>query len=427
MTAIVGVLSRNGIAFAADSAASVIETNGNKITKITYHANKIFTLSKYQPVGVALYNELDFHGIPWESIIKTYRKHLTDKEYDTLPEYISSFWDYVKQNVLPTINNDQAKYCRTTAIHLLAEAKQNALTIIGGALSDDNKEEYFNATASWLNAFATNNTSIAEDYTDYTKDLLIRNAGQIIDEVLSADLADEKCRCDLKEAFTEALFVIIRYVGYGYFPKTYTGLAFFGYGSKDFLPSCYSYKVSVAMEGRIKYVIQESNIMTNNSSPVILPLAQSDVSLTLLKSIEGKLKDIFFSKHKASLTGFRDEILKQMTDAKAPQKLLHILDGVDIDKYAKSYQKDMEDYIQNDYVVPLIDTVQFLSKEDLADLAESLVRMTSLKRRITKKDESVGGPVDVAVVTKGDGFIWMKRKHYFDPELNRQFFERYNK
>ena len=39
--------------------------------------------------------------------------------------------------------------------------------------------------------------------------------------------------------------------------------------------------------------------------------------------------------------------------------------------------------------------------------------------------ESVGGPVDVAIFSKGDGFIWIKRKHYFAPALNRCYFDTY--
>jgi hypothetical protein len=41
------------------------------------------------------------------------------------------------------------------------------------------------------------------------------------------------------------------------------------------------------------------------------------------------------------------------------------------------------------------------------------------------KDDSVGGPIDVAVISKIDGFVWIKRKHYFDPALNHQFFSNY--
>jgi hypothetical protein len=41
------------------------------------------------------------------------------------------------------------------------------------------------------------------------------------------------------------------------------------------------------------------------------------------------------------------------------------------------------------------------------------------------KYHPVGGPIDVAVISKGDGFVWIKRKHYFKPELNPGFFANY--
>ena len=39
--------------------------------------------------------------------------------------------------------------------------------------------------------------------------------------------------------------------------------------------------------------------------------------------------------------------------------------------------------------------------------------------------ETVGGPIDVAVISKADGFIWIKRKHYFSKELNPHFVANY--
>ena len=39
---------------------------------------------------------------------------------------------------------------------------------------------------------------------------------------------------------------------------------------------------------------------------------------------------------------------------------------------------------------------------------------------------TVGGPIDVSIVTRGDGLIWLKRKHYFEAKKNPQFmFSRY--
>jgi len=51
--------------------------------------------------------------------------------------------------------------------------------------------------------------------------------------------------------------------------------------------------------------------------------------------------------------------------------------------------------------------------------------MTAFKRYFSKDAETVGGPTDVAVITKGDGFVWIKRKHYFDIKLNQFFQQKY--
>jgi hypothetical protein len=73
----------------------------------------------------------------------------------------------------------------------------------------------------------------------------------------------------------------------------------------------------------------------------------------------------------------------------------------------------------------LLNVVASLPKAELANFAESLLNLTSMKRHISTATETVGGPIDVALLSKGDGFIWIKRKHYFERELNYQFFENY--
>ena len=42
-----------------------------------------------------------------------------------------------------------------------------------------------------------------------------------------------------------------------------------------------------------------------------------------------------------------------------------------------------------------------LDKEDMAELVESLISITHLNRRITMSEEGVGGPIDVAIISKG--------------------------
>ena len=81
----------------------------------------------------------------------------------------------------------------------------------------------------------------------------------------------------------------------------------------------------------------------------------------------------------------------------------------------------MKNYREAEFVAPVLRTLEHLPKSELAAMAESLVNLTSFRRHVTPDAETVGGPVDVAVISRGDGFIWIKRKHYFQPELNQHF------
>ena len=62
--------------------------------------------------------------------------------------------------------------------------------------------------------------------------------------------------------------------------------------------------------------------------------------------------------------------------------------------------------------------------QEMAHLAESLLGLESLKERVTSASESVGGPIDVAAITKSEGLVWIKRKHYFDASLNMRYVSR---
>jgi hypothetical protein len=68
--------------------------------------------------------------------------------------------------------------------------------------------------------------------------------------------------------------------------------------------------------------------------------------------------------------------------------------------------------------------VAFMPKQELANFAESMVNITSIKWKVSAEQESVGGPIDVAVISRSGGFIWVHRKHYFERDLNPKFFQR---
>lgn len=56
--------------------------------------------------------------------------------------------------------------------------------------------------------------------------------------------------------------------------------------------------------------------------------------------------------------------------------------------------------------------------QDAIDLAEFLVDVTERFSRYTPGAATVGGPIEIAAITKHEGFKWVKRKHYFSDAFN---------
>lgn len=88
------------------------------------------------------------------------------------------------------------------------------------------------------------------------------------------------------------------------------------------------------------------------------------------------------------------------------------------------YKMVIDDHVSEKYTKKVTEMIEFLPKQDLAYMAESLVNLTAFKRKVSNDNETVGGPIDVAIISKGDGFIWVKRKHYFDKDLNHHYFSK---
>lgn len=425
MTAIVGILNRRGLAFAADSAATHKSTAGYKISN---NANKIFSLSKYHPVGVALYNNLDFMGVPWDSIIKQFRDSQKDKHYDSVQGYVKPFFSFLKSYCVNRFPQQQLEYAGIIVNSYSQEINALVTKEVGG-LTDANAEEFFKKALSIMDDFFIKfKSSKAQDFLNYKKSSFEKYAKAIIDNALLPISSNPKYPIEYRKKFVDSLHALICHNSHIYLEGIYSGLVFFGYGDKDLFPSLLEIKVTYALDGRIKYTMQQKcEIGPNAYNALVVPFAQTDVANTVVRAVEDRLRQKFYENYRTTLSGFKEEIVNKLTGVKAPEKFIDVFRNLDIDKYTTDYQKGMDEYILQSYVNPLLETVAFLDKEDLADMAESLVRMTCLKRHVTTDEETVGGPVDVAIVTKGDGFIWKKRKHYFEPELNSQFFERYKR
>lgn len=429
MTAVVGILNKQAVALAADSAVTIGGPNGRKILN---RANKVFTLSKFHPVGVMIYNSAQFMATPWETIIKTYRKQLKDKSYSTLEEYLKDFIQFLHSKNLFSEEGIQKAFLREFFVVVINVIINDAIRINKDLLrnpTDENKTKIIALIESETEEIIenlTSNTEICEELTDFDEAdftaFVLAEFNAAIDKCFTTNGFDisEELKGKIKTALY--LFLLSKET-----MTTFTGLVFVGFGENEIYPQLIPVNVSMAIQDKLRYFIEDSNkvSISDTFNGAIRPFAQTDVIDTILTGVDPTLDATYHANFKAAFEKYNQEILRLLGNTN-PQLTAQI-QALNIDQLVNEYASKNNDTKRSNYIQPLMNAVSSLSKEDLAEMAESLIYLTYLKRRITFAEESVGGPVDVAIISKGDGFIWMKRKHYFDPELNQHFFDNYFK
>ncbi|MBK6843878.1 MAG: hypothetical protein IPG88_16505 [Gemmatimonadetes bacterium] len=94
MTAEIALMNRIGVALAADSAVTI----GRDATKIYGSAEKLFQLATSEPVGVMVYGNAMYQGLPWETTIKAYRRVLGNRSFPTIEDYALRFREFITDN-----------------------------------------------------------------------------------------------------------------------------------------------------------------------------------------------------------------------------------------------------------------------------------------------------------------------------------------
>ncbi|MFP4216730.1 MAG: hypothetical protein ACLFVH_12430, partial [Phycisphaerae bacterium] len=96
MTTEIAIMNKSAVALAADSAVTIRVTGlHGQNHKVLFTANKLFSLSKYAPIGLMVYGNASMLGIPWETIVKMYRERLGDHHFKTLAEHSEDFFDFL--------------------------------------------------------------------------------------------------------------------------------------------------------------------------------------------------------------------------------------------------------------------------------------------------------------------------------------------
>ena len=429
MTAEIAVMNKQAIALAADSAVTFQED------KIFTSASKIFTLSKFQPVGVMIYGSANFMEVPWETIIKVYRHNLGQKTFKTVGEYAQNFLTFIVEKE-KLFSDDAQNWYVERSIYSCFQLIANEIT--------EETEKAFNEKKGVDEASTKKITSqiIKDDFEKWKEAELYPAVPEGFTSALRQKYRNLITKTK-KEVFenlplTRHSSRQLTEIAINQFVKFRTdivdlhtsGIVVAGFGTEDVFPILESFSIEGKVDNYLRYKKNEekcTEISFQNSASII-PFAQSEMVSTFMTGSDPKYRNVIDAGIQQICISYPQVLVDDIDCLEKEEKedLKNRLKKIGR-KVFKEYIKELSNYRTIHHIRPILNVVQALPKDELAVMAETLINLTSFKRRVSMEKETVAGPIDVATISKGDGFIWIKRKHYFERELNQQFFANYYK
>lgn len=392
MTAEISIMNNKGIVLAADSAVTMTIGNSQKPYNT---ANKLFTLGSKHSIAVMVYGNAEFMGVPWEIIIKEFRKEVRLEALPTLNDYANCFIQFVATRSY--LNNDELSniYIHnliTNTLNVVLSESQEKVNRILGEKYNIKSNEITTTINETIVAILANIMGHRVILDNYDQSSFILKYQDLITQILKANIFEE-INDELIGNFIELVYrnVVVK----NDFIVT-SGIVFGGYGSDEIFPSNICYEFDFMIDQKIKFIKKEENkIDAIRSTSSISAFAQGDMIWTILKGIDPLIE------------GLINQLIGNIQGISMPEKQAIVTQIADIQRA--------------NFINPILSTVSGLNVDELGNMADTLVSLTSFKRHITDSIETVGGPVDVLAITKGDGPIWLKRKKYFDIADNLDF------
>ncbi|MEY8186370.1 hypothetical protein AB9C95_15360 [Serratia marcescens] len=425
MTAEIAVYNKNCVALSADSAVTI---SGLGMHKIYNGAEKLFALTKHHPVGLMVFGSGNLSSSPWELVIKEFRRKLGKKSYKTLEEYAEKFFLFVESstNIITEGMREEStfRFLSENVFKSLLDAYQSSKDNEFWVNFDINKfyveleahcHELLQALSEtdFLDDFNADDIDSARDYCkNYTE--VILNA-----EIRDQDTPTPESLLEVVNEIFATMLCKKSDIG------NISGLVLAGYGDDDYYPKVLAYDVCGFFKGKLRKAMNEGKCSANGISGVT-PFAQDDEVMAFMQGGSQNLINQLHTEYKGCLATLLEHLDDVISDSVVEEKQELVKEK--IIAHAKSSLSEtnqkISEFMRVNYINKVVNMVEFLPKQDIAYMAESLVNLTAFKRKVSDDSETVGGPIDVAVISKSDGFIWVKRKHYFDKEMNYHFFAR---
>ena len=420
----IAIMNRDAVTLATDSAVTLTVRGTEKIYN---SADKLFELSDMDPMGIMIYNNLEYMGVSLEVAIKQFRAKR--QPFKSVAEAADEFFDYLLEELAPdeTLQRQHATellYQDFLAIRmqfdrLFARAHGGQM----GKVSKINPSLLLSQTIQ--NAISdAESGSISTCFSETPEGAIVEfysgTFDTLIGEVFEDLPLDEEHRILLKRV--GALLLHRDRIS-----DSFTGLVFAGFGQNEIFPSLVAYKTDGVILGKVKKSETDREITNRRRmTGKILPFAQREMVDRFLYGIDPEFEQMIEQYIGVAVENSSEWIIDALPRCRsknAREKLQSLISRA-TDVAITTWREQIVPAYKGHFIRGVQNVLLLMPKRELASLAQELINLTSVKRKFSSGTESVGGPIDVAIISRIDGFVWVRRKHYFEPSLNPRYFHR---
>lgn len=410
MTALVGVLNKLGIAVAADSASTITTV---KETHIFNNGKKIFPLSDSEPVAVMLAGNADFLNTPLSLLIGLYRNKRGDQTFPSLTDYVRDFLEFIES--FKSLQTDTAK--RISYQKKFFDFMKNFRELL------NQKLQWLNENYEDLKEIDLNKETYNHAFTVLEKVILQKDLNPSLESFskedfhndvveLIGDFIDGQRRGYVylsDERWQELLHLFYRDLINNEFDSPVDSeIVFIGYGEEDLFPSIQTLHLSDMVGDKLKYKIGEIDTVSDLNPAIISAFGQKETIFGVINGVTPDFAEEYWNTTIELEEGIMNEIIDLLEENKASKKIIDKIMNLSFTELHNQYAQRINEFRSENYSNSATDSLAAFDLKDMAKMVETLIKVSVIKNGSITSE--VGGPIEVAVISKTTGFQWINHK-----------------
>lgn len=373
-----------------------------------------------------IYNNAEIMSTPWETVISLYREQMGGRTLDTVDAYGHDFMEFLSGNpdLFPADHQD-TEFFKTVAVvmTLVAEDFDEQIHYFRKE-NGDKVRDHISAIFEFV---------VREMHTSYQQypdgsprsDLSCFPKGmdeqvrrrysgeidQLIDSLLGSLKAEHSALSVSDETKNRLREIAVNSATRDAFFENYTGIVVAGFGARGQFPAMRSYLTSSLVLGILKRKQDRGNDMSADAGPVVETFAQDRMIRTFLTGMDPYLMRFMYGQTLDLSVGLVSDVIRRIpniTDSDR-QAMFDDYSRNTLGFAIREFFGSIESYQQAVHTRPIYRAVGVLPKKELGETAAALINLNSFQQKVMNSIETVGGPVDVAVITRNNGLEMMKQ------------------